>query len=386
MKSNGQRGTVRANSSRMSAASESLKEAVLGALSQIRDPDLHQDIVTLGFVKDLEIRPGLLGSEISLTLELTTPACPIKESFQKDAIQRLSAIPGVSKAEVRMSSRVQTPKGGKKVPGVRNLLAVGSGKGGVGKSSVAVNVAGALKSLGSRVGLLDADIYGPSLAMMMGVSATPKVRDGKILPVTAHGVPLMTFAFFAPVGEAVIWRGSMIGKAVEQMLFDVDWLGDDSNPQREEIDYLVIDLPPGTGDVHLTLSHTVDLNGALIVSTPQDVAMLDAARGIAMFEKLKVPVLGIVENMSGFVCPHCHEKTEVFGEGVVEARARERDWPFLGHIPLDTEIARRGDRGAPVSFADPSSPLAQAFRTVAQQVAHRLSVANLKGGSPEASS
>lgn len=363
----------------MSAASEKeLRDQILVALSQIQDPDLNKDIVSLGFIKDLEIKRGLLGSEVRFKIELTTPACPIKEEFKRSAVTALKDIPGISNVEVTMTSRVLPQKGNKGIPGVRNIVAVGSGKGGVGKSTVAVNLALALRTAGARVGFLDADIYGPSAALMLNLKEAPHVKNSRILPVEAYGIPVMTFAFFAPVGEAVIWRGAMIGKAVEQMLFEVDWLGSASNTAREDLDYLIVDLPPGTGDVHLSLIHSVDLAGAVIVSTPQDVALLDAVRGLAMFEKMKVPVIGIVENMSGFVCAHCHETTDIFGAGGAETRAKERGVPFLGKVPLDPELVRRGDRGHPIVAEQPQHAISQAFLHIAKNVAHQLSLIHLR--------
>ncbi|MBS1983873.1 MAG: Mrp/NBP35 family ATP-binding protein [Bdellovibrionales bacterium] len=352
----------------MGTASETDLEAqVLKVLGTIQDPDLHRDIVSLGFIKNLHVKRGLLGSEVSLDIELTTPACPIKEQFRKQAQDLIQQLKGVHKADVRMTAKVVAQKSEKRVPGVRNILAVGSGKGGVGKSTVAVNLALSLKRLGARVGLLDADIYGPSLGLMMGLQRAPLVKNGRILPVEAYGIPVMTFAFFAPVGEAVIWRGAMIGKAVEQMLFEVDWVGSDGNPQREDLDYLVVDLPPGTGDVHLSLIHSVDIAGAVIVSTPQNVALLDAIKGLAMFEKMKVPVLGLVENMSG----------SIFGSGGTEQRALDRGVPFLGRIPLDGDITLGAEQGHPLVVAHPQHPASAAFLQVAQNVAHQLSLRNL---------
>lgn len=352
------------------ASEDTLRREILSALAQIQDPDLGKDIVTLGFVKNLEIKQGLLGgADVSFDIELTTPACPIKDQFKNQAREILSGVKGVSKAEIRMTSRVLPPKGSKGIPGVQNIIAVGSGKGGVGKSTVSVNLALALKALGARVGLLDADVYGPSLALMLGADRNPEVKQSRIQPVEVFGLPMMSFAFFAPVGEAVIWRGAMVGKAVEQMLFEVNW---------GELDYLVVDLPPGTGDVQLSLMHAIDLAGAVLVSTPQDVALLDAVRGLAMFEKMKVPVLGIVENMSGFVCPHCHEHSDIFGAGGAEAKAKERGLPFLGRVPLDAELVKRGDQGRPIVATDPAHPVSQAFGQIAQAVAHQLSLANMR--------
>lgn len=339
---------------------------ILEQLAEIIDPDLNRDIVSLGFIKDLNVRRGLGGSHVSFKIELTTPACPLKDDFKRRAEALVKAIDGIKSVDVTMTARV-APARGKRLPNVANIIAVGSGKGGVGKSTVAVNLALALRAHGARVGFLDADIQGPSAAVMLGLKDSPKVKDGKILPVSAFGLSVMTFAFFAPIGDAVAWRGAMLGKAVEQMLFDVNW---------DELDYLVVDLPPGTGDIHLTLIHAVDLAGSVVVSTPQDVALADTVRGIALFDKLKVPVLGLIENMSGFACPHCHEVTDVFGSGGVEAKATERGIPFLGRIPLTAEIRKGGDAGEPIVHAHPEHPVSKAFLQTATQVAHQVSLRN----------
>jgi ATP-binding protein involved in chromosome partitioning len=253
----------------------------------------------------------------------------------------------------------------KRLPGVKNILAVGSGKGGVGKSTVAVNLAYALQAAGAKVGLLDADIQGPSLGVMLGLKGSPEVKDSRLKPVQAYGMPVMSFAFFAPVGEAVLLRGAQTGKALEQFLTDVAW---------PELDYLVVDLPPGTGDVPVSLFHTVGISGAVVVSTPQDVALADAVKGVAMFRKMKVPVLGLVENMSGFVCPHCSKTTAIFGQGGVEKNAAEKGVPFLGSIPLDPLVVQRGDSGIPLVVENPASPVSKALVHIAGQVAHRLSL------------
>jgi len=345
----------------------SLEAQILDVLSQIRDPDLGQDIVALGFVKDLLLKKHLTGTDVSLTLELTTPACPIKDQFERQARQLIEGLAGVRRVEVRLSSRVRGVGGEKSLPGVKNILAVGSGKGGVGKSTVAVNLAYALLASGAKVGLLDADIMGPSLGVMLGLQGMPQVKDSRMQPVMAFGMPVMSFAFFAPVGEAVVYRGPQVGKAVEQFLKEVVW---------PDLDYLVIDLPPGTGDVPLALFHTVTVSGAVVVSTPQDVALADALKGVAMFQKMKIPVLGLVENMSGFVCPHCGRSTDIFGQGGTEKRALERGVPFLGRVPLDPLVVQRGDSGVPLVVEHPDHVVSKALRKVAEQVAHRVSLAN----------
>lgn len=347
-----------------------LEAQILGVLSEIRDPDLGKDIVTLGFVKDLLLKTHLMGTDVSFTVELTTPACPIKGQFEAQAQELVAALPGVRKVTVKMTSQVKGASSTKSLPGVKNVIAVGSGKGGVGKSTVAVNLAYALQAAGAKVGLLDADIHGPSLGVMLGLEGMPKVIGGRMQPVVAFGMPVMSFAFFAPVGEATLWRGPQVGKAVEQMLKDVAW---------PEVDYLVVDLPPGTGDVHLALFHTVDISGAVVVSTPQDVALADALKGVAMFRKMKVPLLGLVENMSGFVCPHCGKTTEIFGQGGVEKAAAARDVPFLGRIPLDPVVVQRGDTGVPLVVEQPTQVVAKAIGEIAGRIAQRMSTVQAMG-------
>jgi len=353
---------------------EEFKARVDAALSKIIDPDLGRDIVSLGFVKNIVVKKHLLGRrDLSLEIELTTPACPVKDQFQKDAERYLKEIEGVDRVDVKMTAQVKNRRDVVGIPGIRNILAVGSGKGGVGKSTLAVNLAYALKAQGARVALLDADIYGPSLAQMLGLSESPRVKDGKILPVEAFGIPVMSFAFFAPIGEAVIWRGPQIGKAVQQMMRDVDWLETASNPERLYIDYLVIDLPPGTGDVHLSIAHTAPITGALLVSTPQDISLIDTFKGLSMFERLKIPVLGLVENMSGFVCPKCSTVTDIFGSGGAEKKAIEKGLNFLGRIPLHPLIVTRGDRGVPLVVAEPEHVISKSFFDISSRTAQELS-------------
>jgi ATP-binding protein involved in chromosome partitioning len=256
------------------------------------------------------------------------------------------------------------------VRGVKNILLVGSGKGGVGKSSVAVNVAMSLAQSGAQMGLLDADVYGPSLGMMLSAPAKmPEVRNSRILPVKVQGIRLMSMAFFAPVGDAVLWKGAMVAKAIHQMLFDVDWTEDG----QTELDYLVVDLPPGTGDIPMTIIQSVGVAGAILVSTPQDVALLDTAKGLALFERFKVPVLGLVENMSGFVCPHCHKVSAIFGQGGGSSFAAQHRIPFLGSIPLDPSIVQRGDSGVPLVVENPEHVASKAYQSIAGQVVAQLS-------------
>ncbi|HET9235134.1 MAG TPA: Mrp/NBP35 family ATP-binding protein [Candidatus Eisenbacteria bacterium] len=341
------------------------REAVLEALRQVQDPDLHRDIVSLDFVKDLTIE----GGRVAFRIELTTPACPVKDELQRQAEERVAALPGVENVTVAMDARVPASpasSGTGVLAGVRHAVAVASGKGGVGKSTVAVNVAAALAREGARVGLLDADIYGPSIPIMLGLrQSRPEVRAGKLVPLERFGIRMMSIGFIAGEETPVIWRGPMVSKLVQQFLADVDW-GD--------LDYLIIDLPPGTGDAQLTLSQAAPLAGAVIVTTPQPVALEDVKRGVRMFEKVNVPILGIVENMALFVCPTCGSRHEIFSHGGGEAAAREFEVPFLGEVPIDPSIRAGGDTGVPVVVSHPEGPSAHVFRQIAQRIARELSI------------
>ena len=348
-------------------------DVVLDALRAVQDPDLHRDIVTLGFVKDLKIS----GSRVSFTIQLTTPACPVKQQMEAAARQAVAALPGVEQVDVTMTARVTSARMGSSeyLPGVRNTIAVASGKGGVGKSTVAANLAVALCRSGARVGLLDADMYGPCIPTMMGAQGPlTHTAGGKVLPLEVHGVRIMSMGFFLPKDDAVIWRGPMLHKMVQEFLGRVDW---------GELDYLVMDLPPGTGDIQLSLCQTIPLTGAVIVSTPQDVALEVASKAIMMFKKLKVPILGIVENMSYHLCSHCGEREDIFGHGGARAASAQAEIPFLGEIPLHTTIRVNSDAGRPVALGDGDSPGAQAFREVAESLAARVSVANAGAGEAE---
>lgn len=368
---------------------DEIKSRILQTLSQIQDPDLNKDIVTLGFVKDLIIKQKPLGGfDISLTLELTTPACPVKDFFQSEAERLILSIPQIANVKVNMTSRVrdQSALNAKKLPGVRNVIAVGAGKGGVGKSTVSVNLALSLKALGSRVGILDADVHGPSLGQMLSLKGMPFVKDGKMIPKVSHGIPAMTFAFFAPVGDAVIWRGGMTGKAVEQMLFDVDWTKTSPDSPSEDLDYLIVDVPPGTGDIPITLIHSVGLVGAVVVTTPQRIATLDSEKAIALYQKMKVPVLGIVENMSSFECPHCHKHTPLFDSSqTTDQISSEKGVPILARIPLDSHFPVSGDAGIPAVLDNNKNYLSKIYLELAQKIAQQVSIAQYKSateGSP----
>lgn len=343
--------------------------AVMAALRKVQDPDLHKDIVALGFVKNLTIGDdGVVG----FSIELTTPACPVKDRMQAEARAAVAALPGVSRVDVKMTSQVRPSPGLAKeqlIPGVKNVLPVASGKGGVGKSTVSANIALALSRMGARVGLMDADVYGPSIPGIMGITDSPGQDGERLIPVERHGIKVMSMGFFLRDDQAVVWRGPMLAKMVEQFLGGVEW---------GELDYLVIDLPPGTGDIQLTLCQRIPISGAAIVSTPQDVALRIAEKAIHMFRLLNTPVLGIVENMSHFVCRHCGERDDIFGNGGAKRASERLGVPFLGEIPLAGSICEQSDAGTPTLIAEPDSPISQAFMNVAGQLAARVSVSNLE--------
>ena len=346
-------------------AGQTVTEAdVMRALSTVRDPDLGRDLVSLGMIENVAIQ----GGTVSFTVVLTTPACPLKGQIESDCRRAVLAIPGVRDIAIKMDSRVVSGRGSKgkqSLPNVRNVIAVGSGKGGVGKTTVAVNLALALAETGAHVGIMDADVTGPNVPLMLGASGEPRSQDNKIVPLVSYGVKVISIAFFVPEGTPVIWRGPMVGGAIQQFYNDVDW-GD--------LDYLIVDLPPGTGDASLSLAQLISLSGVVIVSTPQDVALMDATKSLKMFEKLEAPILGIVENMSYFICPHCNEHVDIFGHGGAEKAADRLDVPFLGRVPLNPEIRQGGDDGVPIMRSNPQSPEAEAFRGIASQVASRISI------------
>jgi len=341
-----------------------MQDQILTALKAVQDPDLHRDIVSLGFVKDVKVCDGLVG----FTIELTTPACPVREQMKEQAHRAVMAIPGVKQVDIKMTSQVRASKSDQKdklVPLVKNIVPVASGKGGVGKSTVSANLAVALAKMGAKVGLMDADVYGPSIPTLTGAVPPGGGNPNRFTPPIAHGVKVVSMGFFVNPGDAVIWRGPMLHKAVEQFLGQVDW---------GELDYLIVDLPPGTGDIQLSLCQMIPLTGAAVVSTPQDVALKVAEKAIIMFNKLNTPVLGIVENMSGYVCSHCGAREDVFGVGGAKRYATERGIPFLGDVPLSLDIRETSDSGQPIVISHPDSPSAKAFMKIAENLAAQISI------------
>src|SRR5579884_3993702 len=340
-------------------------EQVLQALRSVQDPDLHKDVVALNMIKDLAID----GGKVSFRMVLTTPACPMKTQMETAARDAVAALPGVSEVKVRMDSEV--PKGfqlaGKQsVPGVKNIIASSSGKGGVGKSTVAVNTALALAEAGAKVGIVDCDVFGPNIPMMMGIYGLPPSAGDKIKPATSYGVKVMSIGFLVPEEKPVIWRGPMVSGLIRQFIYDVEW---------GELDYLIVDLPPGTGDAQLTLAQIVPMTGAIVTVTPQPVATHDAVKGMLMFRQLEVPVLGIVENMSYFVCPcGCNHRTDIFGHGGARKIAEQYEVRFLGEVPLDPVIRAGGGSG---SFAGEHRECEAGRRPASSDNRHRQPLAAL---------
>jgi ATP-binding protein involved in chromosome partitioning len=342
---------------------------ILQALADVKDPDLHKDIVTLGFVKDISIN----GGRVAFTIELTTPACPVKDQMKDQARAAVMQLPGVADVAVTMTAHVRasvSPKAGKaQVPGVKNVIAVGAGKGGVGKTTVAVNLALALERTGGRVGLMDADIYGPNVPIMLGLRGELGTDGDKIVPPEKFGLKVVSMGFLTSDDAPVIWRGPMLHGVVRQFLMDVRW---------GELDYLVVDLPPGTGDVVLSLSQTAHIAGAIVVTSPQQVAIADTRRAVVMYQKLNIPVLGLIENMSFFVCPSCRHESDIFGRGGGERLADEMGIPFLGSIPISERLREGGDTGVPIMLADPTSPAAEAFLAAAERTAAQVSIQSFR--------
>jgi ATP-binding protein involved in chromosome partitioning len=341
------------------------KEAVLAALSKVQEPELHQDLVTLNMIRELDVN----GDIVSFTVMLTTPACPLRGRIDKECREAVMAIPGVKTVHIKMDSDVPNDgrmRGLVNMP-IRNAIAVGSGKGGVGKSTVAVNIAMALAQSGARVGLMDADIYGPNIPTMLGVDKLPPPNGPRLIPATAYGIKMISMGLLVKPGQPLIWRGPMLNSAIRQFLSDVEW---------GELDYLIIDLPPGTGDASLSLAQALPLSGAVIVTLPQLVSLEDAGRGLNMFKTLEVPILGIVENMSYLDLPD-GTRMDLFGSGGGEQLAAATQTPFLGKIPIDQNVRIGGDSGKPIVAAYPDSVVAKALTEIAQKIAAQVSVAAL---------
>ena len=363
------------------------EQAVLAALRSIKDPDSQQDIVSLGLVRDLAISEA----EVAFTLAFTSQAPAAKVAMHSSASRVVRELPGVATVQVKMGSGGQArgapaaapqghahgapaaPAAENLIPEVKHTIAVSSGKGGVGKSTVAVNLAVALRGMAAGVGIIDADVYGPDIPMMLGSRGKPGMFDNRIIPVEAHGLKMMSIGLLVNEREPLVWRGPMIHSFIQQMLRDVMW---------GALDYLIFDMPPGTGDAQLSLSQVIPLGGVVMVTTPQDVALLDVRKAIGMFQRLNVPILGIVENMSHFVCPHCKGKTAIFGDTGGRRVAEEYGVPLLAQIPLDPETRVAGDQGTPITIRKPESPQAEAFRALAQVVADRAEAVGALGTLP----
>jgi ATP-binding protein involved in chromosome partitioning len=341
------------------------RDAVLNALRVVVDPDLRKDIVSLGFVKELNVGDG----RASFTIELTTPACPVKDQMRDQAVAAVRAL-GIADVQVQLSARVRAaaaPESNRPpVAGVRNIIAVGAGKGGVGKTTVAVNLALSLARCGSHVGLLDGDVYGPNIPIMMGLNTQLGTDGDRIVPAEKYGLQVVSIGFMTDDDSPVIWRGPMLHQIVQQFVRQVAWT---------DLDYLIIDMPPGTGDIALSLSQTVPVAGSIVVTTPQQVSLADSRRAVRMYQKLNIPTLGIVENMSYYTCPNCHFETDLFGHGGGEGLAADMGVPFLGRLPIYQPIREGGDAGIPLIVAEPASSAAKAFLTVAERAAAQVSIA-----------
>jgi ATP-binding protein involved in chromosome partitioning len=343
------------------------EDQVLQALRAVKDPDLHKDIVTLNMIRDMAVCGGI----VSFRFVLTTPACPVRDQLKFEAEKAVMGIAGVERVEVKMDAEVPKARGvidKSEIAGIKHIVAVSSGKGGVGKSTVSVNLAVSLALSGAKVGILDTDVYGPNVPIMMGGHDLPLAHGNMIVPPVYHGVKTMSIGLLNPGDKAVVWRGPMLHSAVSQFLRQVEW---------GELDYLIIDMPPGTGDVQLSLAQMVAVAGAVLVTTPQEVALSDVRKAYSMFEQLHVPVLGIVENMSYFECAH-GERYHIFGNGGGEALAERYQVPFLGAVPISMSIREGGDLGIPVVISQPQSQQAKAFQHVAEQVAAQVSIEAMK--------
>ncbi len=343
------------------------KEAILAALSKVQEPELHKDLVTLNMVRELQIKDNV----VSFTIMLTTPACPLQTQIEKEARQAVMAVEGVKSVSIKFDSDVPNDgrmRGLLSMP-IRNAIAVGSGKGGVGKSTVSTNIAIALAQSGARVGLMDADIYGPNIPTMLGVDRLPPPKGNKLVPAQAYGIKMISMGLLVKPGQPLIWRGPMLNSAIRQFLGDVEW---------GELDYLIVDLPPGTGDASLSLAQALPLSGAVIVTLPQLVSLEDASRGLNMFRTLEVPILGIVENMSYLDLPD-GTRMDIFGSGGGEQLAQATGANFLGKVPIDQNVRIGGDSGKPILVSHPDSPVANALRDIARKIAAQISIAALSG-------
>lgn len=351
----------------MNQANKISEDRILKSLSKIQEPELHKDLVSLNMIRDIQID----GSKVGFTVILTTPACPLKNQIEREAKEAVLAVEGVEEVEIFFDSHVPNDgrsRGLMQLP-IRNAVAIASGKGGVGKSTVAVNVAVVLAQSGARVGLLDADIYGPNIPTMMGVDHLPPGKENKMVPAEAFGVKLMSIGFLVKADQPLIWRGPMLHSAIRQFLSDVDW---------GELDYLIVDLPPGTGDAPLSLVQSLPLTGGVIVTLPQQVSLDDARRSLEMFRQLNVDVLGVVENMSYLELPN-GDRMDVFGSGGGERLAHESNTPFIGAIPMDPAVRQGGDNGKPVVITAPETAVAQALKSISEQIAAKISIAAVKG-------
>ncbi len=343
---------------------QDLQVKVIGALKTVMDPDLHKNIVDLGFVKNMEIKNGV----VKFDVELTTPACPVKEQLKNECSQKVGEIEGVQSVDVNMTATVRPSEHTKPIlTGVKNIIAVASGKGGVGKSTVSTNLAMALGLTGASVGLMDGDVYGPSIPKMLGIPITPPKGgpDNKFFPHEKYGLKVVSAGFLTEEGQPLMLRGPMLGGIIQQFLQNVEW---------GELDYLVIDLPPGTGDVQLTLTQRAPLSGGVIVTTPQQISLIDAEKGVKMFQQVKVPVLGVVENMSYFVCDGCDKKHQIFQSGAGQQLADQFKIPLLGEVPLVPDVVQGGDKGVPIILENPDSPASLAYKQLAGQVAAQISI------------
>jgi ATP-binding protein involved in chromosome partitioning len=351
-------------------SSEITRDEILKALGSVQEPELHKDLVSSGMIKDLLVE----GGRVEFTLELTTPACPYRDQIKREAQQAVEGIEGVKEVIVNLTANVPASNRAEGVSQnhIRNTVAIASGKGGVGKTTVAVNVAVAIAQSGARVGLLDADIYGPNVPTMMGVHQIPAANENKITPAESYGVKLMSIGFLVPPNQPLIWRGPMLHSAIRQFIMDVDW---------GELDYLIVDLPPGTGDAQLSLAQTIPLSGGVIVTLPQKVSLEDARRGLEMFRSMDVPILGIVENMSYLELAD-GSKLDVFGQGGGEELSRETGVPLIGTVPMDPNVRQAGDNGVPVIVSHPDSNVAKALISIAEDLAAKVSLRAL-GGSGE---